>query len=184
MFSRSQIPNSESHGLVLELHFRLSWSDFDSHLVIVLVQGKKVSFFGADAPSDTTDKACIQHPGLSLTLPLPVYHCKSWRKWQPNLPVTTTESSLSFLRWHAHSPGNAIKASDCLAISAFLWCISATAFSSPTVSPDICNHHTRKNKHHILLAGTGFFAWPKGTNFLEIEKEMEDDLTVLHYQFF
>jgi hypothetical protein len=24
----------------------------------------------------------------------------------------------------------------------------------------------------------------KGTNFLEMEKEMEDDLTVLHYQFF
>uniref|UniRef100_A0A0E0NI19 Disease resistance N-terminal domain-containing protein n=1 Tax=Oryza rufipogon TaxID=4529 RepID=A0A0E0NI19_ORYRU len=37
-----------------------------------------------------------------------------------------------------YSPGNAIKASDCLAISAFLWCISDTAFTSPTVSPDIC----------------------------------------------
>lgn len=35
-------------------------------------------------------------------------------------------------------PGKAIKASECLAISAFLWCISATAFTSPTVSPVIC----------------------------------------------
>lgn len=35
-------------------------------------------------------------------------------------------------------PGKAIKASECLDISAFLWCISATAFTSPTVSPVIC----------------------------------------------
>jgi hypothetical protein len=37
-----------------------------------------------------------------------------------------------------YQPGKAIKASECLAISAFLWCISATAFTSPTVSPVIC----------------------------------------------
>lgn len=35
-------------------------------------------------------------------------------------------------------PGKAIKASECLAISAFLWCISATALTSPTVSPVNC----------------------------------------------
>lgn len=34
-----------------------------------------------------------------------------------------------------YQPGKAIKASECLAISAFLWCISATAFTSPTVTP-------------------------------------------------
>ena len=37
-----------------------------------------------------------------------------------------------------YQPGKAMKASDCLAISAFLWCMSATAFTSPTVSPVIC----------------------------------------------
>ena len=68
MFSISQIPNSESHGLVLEL----SWSNFDSHLVIVLVQGNKVSTFGAD--SLVRDKACILN---FHSLPLPVDHCKS-----------------------------------------------------------------------------------------------------------
>ena len=68
MFSISQIPNSESHGLVLEL----SWSNFDSHLVIVLVQGNKVPTFGAD--SLVRDS---MHYELSLTLPLPVDHCKS-----------------------------------------------------------------------------------------------------------
>jgi len=36
-----------------------------------------------------------------------------------------------------HVPGRAMKASACFAISAFLWCMSATAFTSPTVSPDI-----------------------------------------------
>ena len=69
MFSISQIPNSESHGLVLEL----SWSNFDSHLVIVLVQGNKVPTFGADS----LVKRQSMHSELSLTLPLPVDHCKS-----------------------------------------------------------------------------------------------------------
>jgi hypothetical protein len=31
-----------------------------------------------------------------------------------------------------------MKASACLAISDFLWCISATVFTSPMVSPEIC----------------------------------------------
>jgi len=38
-----------------------------------------------------------------------------------------------------YQPGKAIKASERLAISAFLWCMSATAFTSPTVSPVSCN---------------------------------------------
>ncbi|KAK9138550.1 hypothetical protein Sjap_009144 [Stephania japonica] len=45
--------------------------------------------------------------------------------------------------------GKAMNASDCLAISAFLWCMSATAFTSPTVSPVICTMKPRKqNKLH------------------------------------
>ncbi|KAL5716959.1 hypothetical protein ACHQM5_010058 [Ranunculus cassubicifolius] len=51
--------------------------------------------------------------------------------------------------------GKAIKASERLAISAFLWCISATAFTSPTVSPVICTKrrlnytYTHKNTWKI-----------------------------------
>jgi len=45
-----------------------------------------------------------------------------------------------------NQPGKAIKASECLAISAFLWCMSATAFTSPTVSPVIFIH----NLHNIV----------------------------------
>jgi hypothetical protein len=45
-------------------------------------------------------------------------------------------------------PGNAIKQSELRAISAFLWCMSATGFTSPTVSPVICgctHIHTYKD---------------------------------------
>jgi hypothetical protein len=56
-FQDHQISYFELHGLLLELHFRLSWSNFDSHLVIVLVQGNKISIFGAD--SLVRDRACI-----------------------------------------------------------------------------------------------------------------------------
>jgi len=38
----------------------------------------------------------------------------------------------------AYIPGRAMNASDCRAISAFLWCMSATGRTSPTVSPLIC----------------------------------------------
>ncbi len=51
------------------------------------------------------------------------------------------------MQWRAQ-PGKAIKASECLAISAFLWCISATVFNSPTVSPVNCKRvpkHRKKN---------------------------------------
>ena len=37
-----------------------------------------------------------------------------------------------------YRPGSAMKASAFFAISDFLWCMSATVFTSPMVSPDIC----------------------------------------------
>ena len=40
-------------------------------------------------------------------------------------------------------PGKAIKQSEWRAISAFLWCMSATGRTSPTVSPVICSTKTK-----------------------------------------
>jgi len=59
-----------------------------------------------------------------------------------------------------NQPGKAIKASECLAISAFLWCMPATAFTSPTVSPVICtNSLTTKRIIQIITQITTTFLW-------------------------
>lgn len=47
-------------------------------------------------------------------------------------------------------PGRAIKQSELRAISAFLWCMSATAFTSPTVSPVICGNKDTYTKSQSL----------------------------------
>jgi hypothetical protein len=46
-------------------------------------------------------------------------------------------------------PGRATNASDCRAISAFLWCMSATARTSPTVSPLICQCQEEGREKHM-----------------------------------
>jgi len=50
-------------------------------------------------------------------------------------------------------PGRAIKQSERRAISAFLWCIFATAFTSPTVSPVSCTtkHQIRKKLNPLSI---------------------------------
>jgi hypothetical protein len=45
-------------------------------------------------------------------------------------------------------PGRAMKASECLAISAFLWCMSSTGLTSPTVSPII--YYDRKKNINLI----------------------------------
>jgi len=78
-----------------------------------------------------------------------------------------------------NQPGKAIKASECLAISAFLWCMSATAFTSPTVSPVIFIH----NLHNIVCY---FFITTHSHHLclLYIPKQKDKSLTHSHHLFY